>query len=236
MLKLVSENWLDDRVQASMGDNGQWEFKLLRGETLKMDRVKVIARIVPLDPVKQQSLNQAIVAGAFNPQLPPQVRRKVLELYQLSPDLDDSSRGAKVQTKEIEQGKSTGQFPPPVAFKDDDMAHINTLRSWMNSDEWDPQPPPVKQGAYQHLLGHMQNLQTVAAAQGAIQGASSEAGGQPQQGGQEQQSPGQRQAAGQQRGAQMKPHKPQPTAGNQHHVGSDVGQSHSAQQRRRNRR
>jgi len=233
MLKIVSENWLDDRVQASMGDNGQWEFKLLRGETLKMDRVKVIARIVPLDPVKQQSLNQAIAVGAFNPQLPPQVRRKVLELYQLSPDLDDSSRGAKVQTKEIEQFKQ-GQFPQPVAFKDDDMAHINTLRSWMNSDEWDSQPPQVQQGAYQHLLAHMQNMGTVAAAQGAIQGATSEAGGQPQQES-EQVSPQQRQQAGQHKGAQMKPHQPQPSGGNQNRTGPR-GMSDSAQQRRRNGR
>ena len=233
MLKIDAENWLDDRVQASMGDNGQWEFKMLRGEALKMDRVKVIARIVPLDPIKQQSLNQAISSGAFNPQLPPQVRRKVLELYQLSPDLDDSHRGAKVQTKEIEQFKQ-GQFPQPVAFKDDDMAHIETLRNWMNSDEWDNQPQPVQQGAYQHLLAHMQNMQTVSAAMGAIQGAGQEAGGQPQKPG-EQVSPQQRQAEGQRKGAQMKPHQPQPPGGNQNHVGAR-GMSRSAQQRRRNGR
>jgi hypothetical protein len=233
MLKLIAENWLDDRVQASMGDNGQWEFKLLRGETLKMDRVKVIARIVPLDPVKQQSLNQAIAVGAFNPQLPSQVRRKVLELYQLSPDLDDSSRGAKVQTKEIEQFKQ-GQFPQPVMGKDDDQAHIRTLQAWMNSDEWDQQPPPVQSGAYQHLLSHFGNMGKMAQLMGAIQGMGAEAGGQGQPN-EEQTSPQQRQQAGQHKGAQMKPHQPQPSGGNQHAVGPR-GMSHSAQQRRRNGR
>jgi hypothetical protein len=237
MLKIAAENWLDERVQATMGDNGQWEFKQLRGEVLKMDRVKMVARIVPLDPTKQQSLNQAIASGAFNPQLPPQVRRKVLELYQLSPDLDEDSKDAKVQTKEIEGAKSQGQFPDPVLGKDNDQAHIRVLRSWMNSDDWDNQLPQVKVSAQDHLFKHFANMGKMAAVMGAIQGMGAEAGGgQPQQQQQEsQQSQQQRQSEGQHKGAAMKSHQPQPSGGNQYAVGPR-GQSHSAQQRRRNGR
>jgi hypothetical protein len=50
MLKLAAKNWLDDRVQATMGVNGQWEFKKLRGELLDLDRIRVQARIIPFDP------------------------------------------------------------------------------------------------------------------------------------------------------------------------------------------
>lgn len=235
MLKLAAKNWLDDRVQATMGVNGQWEFKKLRGELLDLDRIRIQARIIPLDTNQQQSFNQAIAVGAFNPQLPPVVRRKALELYQLPVELDDFSEDAKVQQKEIETGKTTGQFPQPVTFVQNDQAHMQTLRHWMNSDEYDTQPPQVKVAAYQHFLAHMQNAATVMAVQGAMQGSQSEAGGQPQQQGQ-QQNPNQNPQFRHERavkGQAAKPNLPQPSGGNGAHIGAR-GQSHSAQQRRRN--
>ena len=233
MTKLACENWLDDRVQATMGNNGQWEFKMLRGEMLKMDGIRWVARIIPLDPTKQQNLNQAIAVGAFNPQLPPQVRRKVLELYQMPVDLDEDSKDAKVQTKEIQQATTTGQWPEPTLGRDNDQAHAKTLRDWMNSDDWDNQPPQVKVGAQDHLFKHFMNMQKMAQIMGAIQAGGQEAGGQPEQGAQS--SPEQRQAEGQRKGNAMKPHTPQPSGGNGSHIGPR-GQSPSAQQRRRNGR
>lgn len=233
MTKLACENWLDDRVQATMGNNGQWEFKMLRGEMLKMDGIRWVARIIPLDPTKQQNLTQAIAAGAFNPQLPPQVRSKVLELFQMSPDLNEDSRDSKVQTKEIQQGKATGQWPEPMLVKDNDPVHIRTLRDWMNSDDWDQQPPEVQAGAQDHLHKHLLNMEKMNQVNAAVQPPQQ---GQPQQGGQQgQTSPEQRQHAGQKKGNAMKPHSPQPSGGNQSHIGPR-GQSHSAQQRRRNGR
>jgi hypothetical protein len=237
-----------------MGQNGQWEFKMLRGEMLKLDGIRWVARIVPLDPSKQQNLVQAISAGAFNPQLPQAVQNKVLELYQLSPDLSPNARDSKVQTKEIQSGKvgqkinvpptpdnpqgaTMTQWPEPMLARDNDPVHIQTLTDWMKSDDWDTQPPEVQAGAQDHLHKHLLNMQKMAQIQGAIQGAGQEAGGTPQQGGKpaEQTSPQQRQVAGQQKGNAMKPHQPQPSGGNQHHTGPR-GQSHSAQQRRRNGR
>jgi hypothetical protein len=231
MTKLACENWLDDRVQATMGNNGQWEFKMLRGEMLKMDGIRWVARIIPLDPTKQQNLVQAISAGAFNPELPQPVQNKVLELYQLSGDLNPNSRDSKVQTKEIQQGKSTGQWPEPMLIKDNDQVHISTLRDWMNSDEWDKQPPQVQAGAQDHLHKHLLNMEKMQQINQAV--SPPQEAQKPGGGGQT--SPQQRQQAGQQKGAAMKPHQPQPSGGNQSHQGPR-GQSHSAQQRRRNGR
>lgn len=235
ILKIDCQNWLDDRVSASMGPNGEWQFKKLRGDMLDPDRYKIVARIIPLDPVKQQSLNQAIAVGAFNPQLPPQVRRKVMENYQISPDLDQFSEDSKVQQKEIEGAQQSGQFPMPMLHQDDD-AHMSTLAHWMNSDQFDTQPQPIKVAANNHFIQHIQNKATKMQIAGAIQGGHAEAGGQPQQQqGGEQVSPEQRQHMGQVHGAAAKPHQPQPSGGNQHHVGRR-GMSHSAMQRRRSGR
>jgi hypothetical protein len=230
MTKLACENWLDDRVQATMGSNGQWEFKMLRGEMLKMDGIRWVARIIPLDPTKQQNLVQAISAGAFNPELPQPVQNKVLELYQLSGDLNPNSRDSKVQTKEIQQGKATGQFPEPMLVRDNDAVHIATLRDWMNSDEGMEQPPNIQAGAMDHLHKHLLNMEKMQQVQAATQPPE-----QQQKGGGQQTSPQQRQQAGQEKGAAMKPHQPQPSGGNGAHQGPR-GQSHSAQQRRRNGR
>jgi hypothetical protein len=116
---------------------------------------------------------------------------------------------------------------------------MQTLKTWMNSDDYDKQPPEIKTGAFQHFLQHMKNMQTAQMAQGAIQAGAQEAGGQPpqQQGGGQKPNPNQNPQFTSQRGqkgAAAKPHRPQPSAGNGAHVGNDKGMSHSAQQRRRN--
>jgi len=219
---------------------------------LKMDSVRWVARIIPLDPSKQQNLVSAISAGAFNPQLPQAVQNKVLELYQLAPDLNPNARDSKLQTKEIQQGKvgqkiqvppspenpqgsTMTQWPEPMLGRDNDAVHISNLTDWMKSDDWDSQPPEVQAGAQDHLHKHFLNMQKMGQVMGAIQAGQTEAGGQPQQPGGQQTSPEQRQHAGQQKGNMMKPHQPQPSGGNGSHTGQR-GQSHSAQQRRRNGR
>jgi hypothetical protein len=241
MTKLACENWLDDRVQAAMGSNGIWEFKKLRGEMLKPGSYVWKASIIPLDPTKQQSFTQAIAAGAFNPQLPQVVQRKILELWQLSPDLNDYNEDAKVQQKEIEGAKQNGgQFPQPIMGVQNDQAHIATLKHHMNSDDFDNQTPQFKVGAHTHFIQHVQNMANWMQVQGAMQGMQAEAGGQPQQqgGGGGQENPNNNAQFRQERaqkGQAAKPHTPQPPGGNQHAVGPR-GQSHSAQQKRRNGR
>lgn len=238
MTKLACENWLDDRIQATVGPNGTWEFKKLRGEMLKPGSYVWKASIIPLDPVKQQGLVQAIAAGAFNPQLPQPVQSKIQELYQLSPTLSDYNEHAKVQQKEIEGGKQTGQFPQPIMGVQNDQAHISTLTRWMNSDDFDPQPPQVKVAAHQHFIQHVQNMANWAQVQGAMQGMQAEAGGQPQQPQQQghEQNPNDSAQFREQRamkGQAAKGHNPQPPGGNQYATGPR-GMSHSAQQKRRN--
>jgi hypothetical protein len=124
-----------------------------------------------------------------------------------------------------------------MLVRDNDQAHIKTMRDWMNSDDWDKQPPEIQAGAQDHVHKHLLNMQKMAQIMGAIQAGGQEAGGQPpEQGGSQQTSPQQRQAEGQRKGNAMKPHQSQPTAGNQYKIGNDRGMSHSAQQRRRNRK
>jgi hypothetical protein len=240
MLKIASENWLDERVQANMGSDGQWQFKKLRGEMLKMGAVKIKARIIPLDPTKQQSFNQAIAVGAFNPQLPGVVRKKALELYQLPEDLDESAPQQKSQMKEIESMKQTGQQIPPQMIRDNDSVHLATLQKYMNSDEWDTLQPQQKDVIYEHALLHINNAANMMATQNAMQTHANERGGpqdpnqqQPEGGGQNpNQNPQFRHDRGV-KGQAAKPHASQPSGGNQHHTGKP-GMSHSAQQRRRN--
>jgi hypothetical protein len=233
MLKLAANNWLDDRVQATMGVNGQWEFKKLRGELLDMDRVRVKARIIPFDPSKVDTFNQAIAVGAFNPQLPPVVRRKALELHQLPVELDEFNEDAKVQQKEIEQIKQGGK-PQPIPFVQNDMAHMQTLKNWMNSDEYDTQPPEVKAEAFNHFTMHMRNMQTAQQAMAAIQGTQEQQPGQGQE-----QNPNANPKFRHDRavkGQAAKPNRPQPPGGNQNGAqnGGRRGMSESAQQKRRN--
>jgi hypothetical protein len=245
MLKIASENWLDERVQRTMGSDGQWAFKKLRGEMLPMDKVSVMCRIIPLDPTKQQSLNQAISVGAFNPQLPGVVRKKVLELYQLPEDLDETAADSKSQLKEIEKMRQTNVQIQPQMIRDNDQVHLAVLHKFMNCDDWDTLDPQTQSVIFEHAMLHIQNAANMMATQQAMQThAAQEGGGQPpQQPGQ----PGANQPGNNPnqnpqfkhdrgvKGAASKPHAPQPSGGNGARVGQP-GMSHSAQQRRRNGR
>ncbi|HEU5407164.1 MAG TPA: hypothetical protein VFU48_05320, partial [Nitrospira sp.] len=68
VLKLASENWLDDRVNAVFGLNGRWEFQKLRGAALDLDRIKIQSRVLPIDPSQQDAMSQAVASGALDPQ------------------------------------------------------------------------------------------------------------------------------------------------------------------------
>lgn len=238
MLRIAAENWLDERVQTTLGINGQWQFKKLRGELLQLSKLRIVANIIPLDFKQQQAFSQAVAAQVLNPQ-DPAVRRKALELFQLPVDLDNFTPDAKVQWKETEKMKQ-GQQIQPVAFRDNDQAHITALREYMNSDAADSDPPQIQQIMYQHLMSHLENMATVQAVQQSIA-----AGGQPPQ---PQGAPGQAQHGQQpkapdknqnpqfrhqraQQGQAAKPKLPQPPGGNQNHVGRP-GMSESAVQRR----
>ena len=240
MLKIDSENWVDERVQVTMGMDRQWQFKKLRGEMIKMDSVRVKARIIPLDPLQQQSFNQAIAIGAFNPQLPQVVRNKVFELYQLPEELDETAPQVKSQWKEIESMKQSGQQIQPQLIRDNDMVHLGVLQKYMNSDEWATLPPQTQATIYDHALLHVGNQSNSMAMESAMQGHAQEVGpgtqqqnGQPQQGAENPNNNPQFRHDRGVKGQAAKPHQSQPSGGNQHHVGKQ-GQSHSAQQRRRN--
>lgn len=240
MLRIAAKNWLDPRVSAVMGINGQWEFKKLRGEMLKMDKLKIVCRVIPLDFQQQQAFAQAVASGVLNPQ-DPRVQRKALELYQLPTELNNFTVDAKAQWKEIEKMKA-GQPVRPVAFKDNDQVHIEICRVWLNSDDADKSPPEVVAAVYAHLLAHIQSMQTVSTAMAHVQ-APAGAVGQPQPGGPSK--PGQpgtkppnknlspqfRQARAQ-AGQAAKPNVPQPPGGNQNAMGRP-GMSPSAVRRRR---
>lgn len=169
VLKIASANWLDERVSAVMGINGNWEFSKLRGAALDMDKIKLEANIIPQDVVKQQAFAQAIAAGALNPQ-DPRVARKLLELFQLPTDLDNFSIDAKVQWKEIERMKQGEANIMPISFVHNDAIHMEICRVWLNSDEAESMPE-VAAAVYQHMLMHMQNQLVVTEAQGAVSSA-----------------------------------------------------------------
>ncbi len=221
MLRIAAKNWVDERVYTTMGINGQWQFQKLRGEMLRLDKLRVICRIIPLDYTEQQNFLQAIASGALNPQ-DPRVANKMLEMFKLPTELNQFTAAAKVQWKEIEKMK-TGQPSIPVAFRDDDNAHIQVCREWM---------------VYFHLLQHIQHMETVSMAMASIQGASGAGPGeQPQQPGQDGGQPPNKNNNSQfrqqraQKGAQAKPNRPQPSAGNQNRVGPNRGTSSSAVRR-----
>lgn len=112
VLKLASENWLDDRIHAIQGINGRWEFEKLRGSALDMDKFTIISRVLPIDPTQQDAFSQAVASGALDPQ-DPRVKRKMMELFHLPLELDSFYDDAKVQWKEIEQMKNgLAQLPP----------------------------------------------------------------------------------------------------------------------------
>lgn len=234
VLKLAAENWLDERVHATMGINMRWQYTKLRGEMLSPDRVRVLSTALPVDPKEQEAMAEAIQAEMLNPQ-DPRVQKKALELFGLPQELDGFSRDAKVQWKEIEKMKQTGQQVPPVMIRDNDMVHIEICREFLNSDDADDNQQ-LSALIYQHLQLHVQNqvhmqqmMATVqAAGQEATQavtggqGQPSPANGQPSpppepHGGQVPKSAAKREKRAQ-KGAAAKPHRPQKPSGNQYDI------------------
>jgi hypothetical protein len=227
-LRLAAENWLDPRVRAVNGINGRWEFEKLRGSALDMDKFTIETRILPIDPVEQESFSQAVAAGVLSPQ-DPRVVRKALDLWHLDSELDSNYMDSKKQWKEIEQMKQTGQQVQPVLIRDNDQVHIEICRVYLNSDEADDNPQ-VAQLILQHAQLHMMNMAKTQMMMAAVNGASQEAPGQqPQQagprqpegaqagkrGGQVPQSSMKRQQRAE-KGQAARPHKPQPPSGNQY--------------------
>lgn len=243
VLKLAAENWLDERTHAVYGINGRWEFEKLKGAALDMDKITIVTRCLPIDPAQQDALSQAVASGLLNPQ-DPRVMRKAMELYHLPNELDSFYDDAKVQWSEIEQMEQSGQQIQPVLIRDNDAVHIDICRTAANSDKYraDPQMTLL---IMQHAQLHIMNMAKSQMMQAAIQGAGAEVGGaiqpqpqpgqgQPQQGGPKQPE-GQKPQGGKTGGqvpksAQVRqqrakkanaaaPNRPQPSSGNQHHVG-----------------
>jgi hypothetical protein len=238
-LKLVAENWLDDRVHSVQGINGRWEFSKLRGAALDMDKFTIVSRVLPIDPTQQEAFSQAVASGALNPE-DPRVKRKMMELFHLPLELDSFYDDAKVQWREIEQMKQKKQQIQPVLIMDNDAVHIEICRTYFNSDESldDLQTRHlVQQHAQLHIMNMMRQGQMQAVVQGAGASAQAATGQQPQQGpggkqpggapggkgGEPQRKGGQIPASAQKRqqraqqGAAAKPHRPQPSEGNQYH-------------------
>jgi hypothetical protein len=115
VLKLASENWMDERIHAVSGINGRWEFEKLRGAALDLDKFTIVARVSPVDPTQQDAFSQAVASGALDPQ-DPRVKRKMMELFHLPLELDSFYDDAKVQWKEIEQMKQSLAKLPPGQF------------------------------------------------------------------------------------------------------------------------
>jgi hypothetical protein len=256
VLKLASENWLDERVHSVFGINGKWEFTKLRGSALDMDRIKIVTRVMPIDPSQQEALSQAVASGALDPQ-DPRVKAKMMELFHLPRELDALYGDQKVQWEEIELMKQSGQVIPPQLIVDNDAAHIDICRTWLNSDEGrdpknaqplgpptppqmgpmgptPPQPPPTIRGIIlQHMQMHVMNqirlqqMQQMAQPQQGQeqgqQGGTKPNGKDPQEGKQAGHRGGQvptNPVTRQQRavkGQTAKPHRPQPSDGNQYH-------------------
>lgn len=242
-LKIVSENWLDDRIHAVQGINGRWEFEKLRGAALDLDRITLVSRVQPIDPSQQSAFSEAVASGALDPQ-DPRVKRRMMELYHLPLELDANYDDAKVQWKEIEQIKQTKQQIMPELIIDNDAAHIEVCRLFCNSDESRDDPDVrmlVKQHAQLHIINMFRQGQMQAVVQGGGAAASAAVGqpppggapnggpgGQPGGkkpgggGGEPQRKGGQIPASAQkrneraQKGQAAKPHRPQPPSGNQY--------------------
>ncbi len=233
VLKLASENWLDERINAVQGINGRWEFEKLRGSALDLDKFTIVTRVLPIDPTQQGALSEAVASGALDPQ-DPRVKRKMMELFHLPLELDSFYDDAKVQWKEIEKMKQ-GQQPMPVMIRDNDQVHIEVCRVYLNSDEAE-ENPQVAQAVLRHAQQHMINMLRQQQMMGVIAGAATmgQAVTQPpaplgapgpskpgegkqggKRGGQVPQSAQKRQQRAQ-AGAAAKPNRPQPSEGNQH--------------------
>jgi len=263
VLKLASENWLDERVHSIQGINGRWEYEKLRGAAIDMDKFTIVSRVLPIDPTQQDAFSQAVASGALDPQ-DPRVKRKMMELFHLPLELDSFYDDAKVQWKEIERMKeSLAKIPPeqmqqyqqqvqmaqamklpappnpaqiqPELIIDNDAVHIDICRAFCNSDESrdDPQLRDlVKQHAQLHIINMLRQGQMQAVIQGAGGAAQAATGQQPQptqggpkkpeggeqggkKGGQVPKNPQTRQQRAQ-KGQAAKPHRPQPSSGNQY--------------------
>jgi len=221
-LKLAAENWLDDRVHAVNGINGRWEFSKLRGAALDMDKFTIETRILPINPQEQQALSEAVASGLLNPQ-DPRVTRKALELYHLPTDLDTFYSDSKVQWKEIEKMKQAGQQIQPMLIRDNDQVHIEVCRVFLNSDDADDNSQ-LAQLVLQHAQLHMMNMAKAQQMMAIVSGAGQEASQQtqpqqePEQGGKRggqvpKSAPVRQQRA--EKGQAAKPHRPQPSSGNQ---------------------
>ncbi len=243
VLKLAAENWLDERTMAVEGIQKQWEFSKLKGSALNLDKIHIVTRVLPINPQEQQAITEAVAAGALNPQ-DPRVQQKLLELYHLPKELTSFTEDAKAQWKEIEKIKQTGQQIQPMMIRDNDAVHIDICRQWLNSDEADTRPdlvPVILQHAQLHVMNMAKQGQMMAAVQGAGATVAAATGGPPpDQGGGPQGAGGPKKPQGnggqqgghrggqspknpvtrQQRatkGQAAKPHRPQPSEGNQYH-------------------
>jgi hypothetical protein len=184
VLALAAENWIDERIHAVQGMNGRWEFSKLRGAALDLDKFTIKTRVLPIDPTQQDAFSQAVAAGALDPQ-DPRVKRKMMELFHLPLELDAFYDDAKVQWKEIEKMRSTGQQIQPLMIRDNDQVHIDVCRNFLNSDDAEDNPQltqMVLQHAQLHVMNMLRQGQMAAVIQGASQMAQQAA--QPQQPGQ----------------------------------------------------
>ncbi len=227
VLKLAAKNWLDERVNAVMGLDGKWEFQKLRGAALNVDQVKIITRVLPVDPAKRDALSEAVASGLLDPH-DPRVLQKAIELYDLPQDVNPAYVDQKVQWKEIEQMKQTMEQIQPVIIRDNDQVHIQVCRSWMNSDDADPKSPLfmlILQHAMLHVMNQAKQMEMASMVQGgggqpppqAPGGQRQPTPGEPKQehGGQVPKNPQKRQNRARE-GAAAKPHRPQPPSGNQY--------------------
>lgn len=229
VLKLASENWLDERVHSIQGMNGRWEFEKLRGAALDLDKFTITTRVLPIDPTQQDAFSQAVASGALDP-TDPRVKRKLMELFHLPIELESTYEDAKAQWREIEQMKQTGQPIMPELIVDNDDAHIDVCRRFLNADESRDNPQlrnMVKMHMQAHVLNKLRLMGAMQMAQGGGQPGQpgAQGGTQPnpqegkqagKQGGQVPPNPVKRENRAKQ-GAAAKPHRPQPSSGNQYH-------------------
>jgi hypothetical protein len=172
-LKLASENWLDERVNSVFGMNGKWEFEKIKGSAIDMDKIKIVTRVMPIDPNQQDAMTQAVASGALDPQ-DPRVKRKMMELFHLPIELDAQYMDQKKQWKEIELMKQNGQQIMPVMIRDNDAVHIDICRQYLNSDEAE-ENPQIAQVVLQHAQLHIMNMAKQAQMQAVVAGAGEQA-------------------------------------------------------------
>jgi hypothetical protein len=192
VLVLASKNWLDERVSAVFGLNGKWEFEKLRGSSLHLDKIHIVTRVLPIDPSQQESMSQAVAAGALDPQ-DPRVKRKMMELFHLPIEMDSMYMDQKAQWREIDAMRATMQPIMPMMIRDNDAVHIDACRQYLNSDDAQMNPQLaqlVLQHAQAHIINMLRQNQMMAAVQGGATEAPGAQQGQPGEGEEEGQQPG----------------------------------------------